>query len=242
MTETPQPLLPETLELLRRSSTATLTTQLLRRGFRQRFLVGVKPLNPAMAAFAGQAFTVRFIPGREDLETLESLHGPDNLQWRAVETIPPGHVLVVGAGGTVAAGGYGHILLTRLLRRGAVAAVTDGAFRDGPAISAMDFPAYATTSTATSRLSFLHVADLQTPIGCAGVAVYPNDVVVGDADGVVVVPRHLADEIAPEAHAQEQMEEYLLKRIDEGESTDGVYPPSDATRADYERNARVTRV
>jgi regulator of RNase E activity RraA len=226
----------DTLALLRRSSTATLTTQLLRRGFRQRFLVGVKPLNPAAACFAGEAFTVRFIPGREDLETHESLHGPDNLQWRAVETIPPGHVLVVGAGGVVASGGYGHILMTRLQRRGAAAAVTDGAFRDGPAIARMEFPAYATATTATSRLSFLHVADLQVPIGCAGVAVYPGDIMVGDAEGVVVVPRKLADEVAHDAYEQEQLEAYLLERIDGGEATDGVYPPSDATRAEYARS------
>jgi regulator of RNase E activity RraA len=225
----------DTLALLRRSSTATLTTQLLARGFRQRFLVGVKPLGAA-ASFAGEAFTVRFIPAREDLETFESLRGPDNLQWRAAETIAPGQVLVVSTGGEVAAGGYGHILLTRLQRRGAAAAVTDGAFRDGPAIAAMDFPAYATTTTATSRLSYFHVADLQAPIGCAGVAVYPGDLMVGDAEGVVVVPRHLADEVAHDAYEQEQLEEYLLARIDAGEHTDGIYPPSDATRAEYARS------
>lgn len=231
----------ETLELLRSVSTPTLTTQLLMRGFRQRFLVGVKPLNPAAARFAGEAFTVRFIPAREDLETHESLHGEENLQWKAAETIPPGAVLVIDANGSADSGGYGHILATRLQCRGAAAMVTDGAFRDGPDIAAMDFPAYATTTTATSRLSFFHVADLDVPIGCAGVAVYPGDVVVGDGEGVVVIPREIAAEVARDGYEQERMEEYLLGRIAAGESTTGVYPPSEQTRREYAAHKEAAR-
>lgn len=238
MTMQQAPIDAAVLTRLSAASTATLATQLLLRGFRQRFLVDVKPLNPAVKPFAGEAFTVRFIPGREDMETHASLSGDDNLQWRAVETIPPGSVLIIDANQQVACGGYGHILLTRLQRRGGVAAVTDGAFRDGPSIAVMDFPAYARTTTATSRLSFFQVAELQVPIGCAGVAVYPGDIVVGDGEGVVIIPRHLAAEVAADAVEQESLEEYLLGRIEAGEHTSGIYPPSEQTKREYRGERR----
>ena len=226
---------PETFDRLRVCSTGTLTTQLLHRGFRQRFLVGVKPLNARAARFVGEAYTVRLIPAREDIDTFDALQRGD-LQWTAVEEIPSGHVLMVDANKDVRAGVYGDMLLTRLWQRGAAAVVTDGAFRDGPAIASMEIPAYSATTTATSRLSFFHVADLQVPIGCMDVAVYPGDVVVGDLEGVVVIPRHLAVEIAIESEQQEELETYLLGRLAAGEPTAGLYPPSAVVLAEYDHH------
>jgi regulator of RNase E activity RraA len=223
---------PKTLATLRECSTATLTTQLLRRGYRQVFLVGVKPLNPTGTAFAAEAYTMRMIPAREDIDTFQSF-GENDLQWSTVENMPAGTALVIDAHQRVEAGAYGSILFARLAARKVAAVVTDGAFRDGPAIAASNFPAYATTTTASSRTSLFHVADVQVPIGCAGVAVYPGDILVGDAEGVVVIPRHLADEVATEGLKQEELEAYLLDRIEAGEPLRGIYPPSEETLAAY---------
>lgn len=224
-----------TLEKLRGVSTATLATQLFKRGFRQQFLVGVHPLNAQVTSFAGDAFTMRFIPAREDKETHESTRarGDANLQWEGIERVGAGQVLMIDSRNDISAASAGNILMTRLMRRGAVAAVTDGAWRDGPEIAAMPFPAYARASTASTRLTSFHVADLQVPIGCAGVAVYPGDIVVGDREGVIVVPRHVAHEIADDSAAQEELELYLQGRIEAGEALWGVYPPDEKTLAAY---------
>jgi regulator of RNase E activity RraA len=225
---------------LKATSTATLPTQLFKRGFQNRFLVGCKPFNPAAASFVAEAFTLRFIPAREDLDTLESIHRPGNLQWAAIERCPPGKVLVIDSREDIRAASSGFMLITHLFRRGVAAAVTDGAFRDGPAIAKMDFPVYARAMTASTSLSFFHAAELDCPIGCAGVAVFPGDVLVGDSEGIVVIPRHLAQEVADDGFAQEQLEDYIYTRVDAGESLQGLYPPNDATRAAYDawRTAR----
>lgn len=224
----------ESLRKLRRVSTATLATQLFKRGLRQQFLVGVGPVGPA-TSFVGEAFTMRFIPAREDIDTLESLRGPDNLQWRAIESLQPGYVLVVDSREDKRAASAGDMLVTRAMKRGAVAFVTDGAVRDAHAISRIELPTYAQCATAGTRLSYFHVADLQTPIGCAGVPVYPGDVLVGDSDGVITVPRELTDEIAADASEQEELEEYLHSRVRAGEPLWGVYPPDEDTMAKYRR-------
>lgn len=227
----------ELLTALRSVSTATLTTQLFRRGLRSQFVLGARPLNPDHGGFAGEAFTMRYIPAREDLCTLESLRDQvHNLQWQAVEQAGPGQVLVIDSREDTRAGSLGAILATRLLRRGVAAAVTDGAFRDGPSIAQLPFPAYARSLTASTRLSFFHVADLQTPIGCGGVAVFPGDVVVGDREGIVIIPRHLAAEVTQDAVEQERMEAYLHSRIDGGEPLWGIYPPNERTRAEYQKH------
>ncbi|GAA3112299.1 regulator of RNase E activity RraA [Kribbella aluminosa] len=228
------PLAAETLAKLTRVSTATLATQLFRRGLRQQFLVGVPPLGDVEARWAGEAFTMRFIPSREDLDTLESLHTEDNLQWQAVEQIGPGQVLVVDSRNDISAASAGDMLVTRAWKRGAVAFVTDGAVRDGSVLRELDIPTYARAITATTRLTSFHVADLQVPIGCSDVAVYPGDIMVGDADGVIVVPRGLADEIAGPAVEQEEIEDYLHTRVHTGESLLGIYPATDQSRRDYD--------
>lgn len=234
---TPSPLAPDTLDLLRKASTATITTQLFKRGYRQQFLVGLRPLNPDTASFAGEAFTLRFIPSREDKDwDLGDLavRGEDNMQWEAIESVGEGEVLMIDSRQDPRAASAGDMLLTRLHRRGAVGAVTDGAFRDGREIARIGIPAYCRENTATTRPAFLRAVDMQVPIGCAGVAVYPGDVVVADGNGVVVVPRHIADDLAIDAAAQEDREQFLHQMIEAGRPLWGTYPPDAETLAKYE--------
>lgn len=227
---------PGVMEQLSGISSGTLTTQLLKRGLRQCFLVGLKPINPHAARFVGGAFTMRMIPAREDIDTFDTITpfpNHNNLQWEAAEQIEKGDVLVIDSRNEVRAGTGGSILLARMKVRGAAGVVTDGALRDGSEIAALNFPAFARQVTATSRLSYHHTADLQVPISCAGVAVYPGDILVGGPDGVTVIPRHLAEEIAHDGTKQDQLEAYIALRITAGESLYGVYPPTKQTRADF---------
>ncbi|MFE2498739.1 ribonuclease activity regulator RraA [Streptomyces scopuliridis] len=233
-THEPAALGPEVLAKLRRISTATLATRLFALGLRQQFLVGVAPLNPDLDGFVGEAFTMRFIPAREDIDTLESLPGEDNLQWLGVESLSEGQALVIDSRSDISAASAGDMLVTRALHRGATAFITDGAFRDGHVLKTLPIATYARATTATTRLTSFHVADLQVPIGCAGVAVYPGDVLVGDRDGVIVVPRHLAPGIVDEALEQEELEAYLHTRVHEGEALlGGLYPPDEETKERY---------
>src|SRR3954470_19968138 len=229
----PVPLKPEVLDQLRQVSTSTLATQLYRRGFRQPTLLGVRPLSQVVDGFVGEAYTMRFIPAREDVDTLDPYRSGNTLQWESIENVPPGHVIVVDSRGDTSAASGGDMLMTRAMKRGAAGFVTDGVLRDGHILSRLPFATYAGQVTITTRAAWHHVADLQVPIGCAGVAVYPGDVLVGDRDGVVVIPRSLAAEIAGPALEQEQLEAYLHTRILGGEPLWGIYPPSEQTLADY---------
>lgn len=226
----------ETLNKLKACSTATLTTQLFKRNYRQQFLVGVSPLNPDAGSFAGEAFTLRFIPSREDKDwDLGDLkkRGEDNLQWEAVEAIEVGQVLVIDSRNDARAASAGNMLMTRMMRKGVVAAITDGAFRDGTEISKMPFPAYCTANTASTRPAYHRAIDMQVPIGCAEVAVYPGDIIVGDSDGVVVVPRSIAEELANDSYEQELREKFLFTKIDAGAPLWGTYPPNEETLKEY---------
>jgi regulator of RNase E activity RraA len=214
-------------------STATLTTQLMARGLRNTFLAGLRALNPSAARMVGTAFTLRYIPGREDLDVLSVFADPDHPQRKAVESVGPGQVLVMDCRGHGRAASLGGILATRLLRRGVAGVVTDGAVRDSSTFADLDMPAYSAGVSATTNLVQHHAVDLQVPIGCAEVPVYPGDVMVGDADGVVCVPRELVREVARDAVAQEHLEEYVQARIDAGSALPGVYPPNNETRARY---------
>ena len=230
--------LPEgVIERLKHVSSGSLTTELFRRGYMQCFLVGLRPLNKDAARFAGEAYTMRFMPSRPDkdgYETLTPYPNPDNLQWEGVENIAAGQVLMIDSRNDPRAASMGDMLMTRMMVKGVAACITDGSFRDGQEISKLPIAAYCREVVASTRLSYHRVADLQVPVGVADVAVYPGDVVVGDGDGVTVIPRHLAAELADACEARDRFEGYLNLRVAAGEGLYGVYPPTDRTRADYQ--------
>lgn len=228
------PALPRaTLARLRRVSTATLTTQLFKRGLRNAFMQGVRLLGRMDINLVGPAFTLRYIPAREDVDTLGVFADPEHPQRRAIEITPEGHVLVVDCRGDGRAASAGQILITRLMKRGVAGFVSDGGVRDAGPIGEMGFPVFCAGPSAPLNLVLHHAAESNVPIGCGGVAVYPGDVIVGDRDGVVVIPRMLADEIAHDAAEQEEMEEFLLTRIAGGAPLAGTYPPSAETLAEF---------
>jgi regulator of RNase E activity RraA len=224
---------PETLRQLSQASTATLTTQLFRRGFRNLFMQGVRPLSPPRRNLVGPAFTLRYIPAREDLDVIEAYADPDHPQRKAIEVVPAGHVLVIDCRGDARAAAAGHILVTRLAVRGAAGLVSDGGVRDSAPIAAMDFPVFCAGSSAPLGLITHHAAEFGVGIGCGGIAVFPGDVIVGDADGVVAVPAAIAEEVAADAAAQEAMEEFIQERVAGGAKLPGTYPPNEETRAAY---------
>lgn len=223
----------ETWELLKTPSTATLTTVLAKKGLWNTFLTGVKPLASGYRMI-GRAFTLRYIPSREDLDSSLQFDNLTDPQRIAIERVGPGEVLVIDARGDERGGTMGAILATRMHVRGAVGVVTDGAFRDSPVIAELDMPAYARSAHAATNKTIHHPCDFQLPIACAGVAVYPGDLLVGDDEGVVVIPPHLADEVAQEASAQEHRENFIIDKIRRGASLIGTYPMDEQTRAEYE--------
>jgi regulator of RNase E activity RraA len=235
------PLSPETIELLRVPSTATLTTALAKRGLYNTFMVGVRPLAPG-TRLVGQAFTLRYIPAREDLDRTGTVDNLTDPQRVAIERVGPGDVLVIDGRGEVRAGCLGAILATRMRVRGAAGAVTDGAFRDSPEIAASGLPAYARAAHGAANKTIHHPADFGLPIACGGVAVYPGDVIVGDDEGVVVIPRYLAEAVAADAAAQERREEFIMQKVRAGASIVGVYPPNEATLAEFEEWRRQNHV
>lgn len=224
---------PRVLEALHLPSTATLTAVLAKHGLHHTFLQGVRSLRPG-TRLVGEAFTLRYIPAREDLDhtgTVDNLTDPQRV---AIEQVGPGQVLVIDARGDVRAGTLGAILATRLLMRGAAGVVSDGSFRDTPEIAASGLPAFARGAHGAANKTIHHPTDFQLPVACGGVAVYPGDIVVGDDEGVVVIPRHLAAQVAEAAVAQEQREEFILTKVQAGASIVGVYPPDEATLREYE--------
>jgi regulator of RNase E activity RraA len=228
-----EPIDPEILARLREASTATIATQLFKLGLRRQFLTGLAPLNPAHCRFAGEAATLRYIPMREDIDVLEALSDPEHPQRKAIETARAGTVLCMDCRGDVSAGSLGNILLTRLRVRGVAGVVTDGAVRDAPEMAAQPFPVFAAGRSASLNLSAHHAVDRDVPIACARVAIYPGDIVVGDEEGVVVIPRHLAAQVAGPAAEQEALERFLLAKIAAGAPLPGTYPPSAETLAEF---------
>ncbi len=228
-----EPIDPSVLHNLARASTATIQSQLFKRGLRNTFLFGLRPANPDCASFVGEAFTLRYIPAREDLDVLEAFDDPEHPQRVAIEAVQPGQVLVMDCRQDARAASGGNILMTRLKVRGAVAMITDASIRDAPEIAQMDLPVFSAGVSATVNLSLHHAVDMQVPIGCAGVPVYPGDVLVGDAEGVVVVPRHLAAEVAAPAAEQQALEEFVLAKVEGGAPLVGTYPPNQQTRDEF---------
>ena len=228
------PLAPEVMEWLRRASTATITTQLFQRGLRNLFLNGIAPMNPGHCRFVGEAVTLRNIPMREDLDRLEGFRDPEHPQRKAIETVGPGQVLVMDCRGDLRGASGGNILITRLRVRGAAALVSDGSIRDSPEVAQQPFPVFAGGRSANLNLVVHHAVDINVPIACAGVPVFPGDILVGDEEGVVVIPRHLAVEVAKPAAEQEELEGFILAKVEGGASLPGTYPPNEQTMAEFE--------
>lgn len=221
----------EAFAKLRKVSTATLTSQLQKRGFRNTFLAGLTPLRPDLR-LVGYAFTLRYVPAREDLaDTLYD--NTKNIQRIAVESVEKDDVLVIDARGDVRAATLGNILATRLKARGAAGLVTDGALRDTPGYRELDFPSYVKAAHAATSFLIHHPVDINVPIGCAGVLIMPGDVMVGDGEGVVAVPAAVAEEVVHDAYEQERLEEFIQAKVATGASILGVYPPDEATKAEY---------
>jgi regulator of RNase E activity RraA len=225
----------KTRERLMGVSTATLTTALFKRGLRNAFVQDVHPLAPKARNMVGPAFTLRYIPAREDLNPISVFENPEHPQRVAIERCPPGHVLVMDSRGDPRAASAGEILVTRLMQRGGAGVVTDGGFRDSPGIAALDMPAYHRRPSAPTNLTLHQAIDIDCPIGCGGVAVFPGDVIVGDGEGVVVIPSAIAAEVAVEAEEMTEFENFVLERVQAGASIVGLYPPTDPkTRQDFE--------
>jgi len=228
----------ESRGILEGVSTATLTTVLFKRGLRNVFVQGVFLLNKSAPRMVGEAYTLRYIPAREDIDLLGAFEGRGHPQREAIEACPPGSVLVMDARRDASAATGGDILMTRLMVRGVAGVVTDGGLRDSPTIEKLSWPAYCGARSAPLNLVRHHAVESQVPIGCGGVAVYPGDVVVGDAEGVVIIPKAMADEVAKEAAAQTEFEDWVEMKVKEGRSIFGLYPPSPETRAEFEASRK----
>jgi regulator of RNase E activity RraA len=224
----------ETRALLRRCSVATLSTQLFKRGLRNMVMQGVRPLAQGDAPMVGEAFTLRYIPAREDLDHVGVFADPEHPQRKAIETVPPGQVLVCDCRGDARAASGGSILMTRLKVRGAAGFVADGGLRDSPEIAQLGFPVYFGGPAPLLNLARHHAVDMNLPIGCGGVPVYPGDVIVGDGEGVIVIPRHLAADVARDAAEQERLEEFVVEEVRNGAPIVGTYPPKEAALARYQ--------
>lgn len=214
-------------------STATLTTVLFKRGLRNTFISGIHLINPQAPRLVGPAYTLRYIPAREDLDGIGVFEDRSHPQRKGVEECPEGAVMVIDSRGDASAASAGNILVTRLWKRGVAGVVTDGGFRDTPDIAALPFATYHARPSAPTNLVKHHAVDLNVPIGCGGVPVYPGDIMVGDGEGVVVIPREIADEVAEEAFEQTVFEDYVTEKVMGGRSIFGIYPPNDEARAEF---------
>lgn len=225
---------PDLRQKLATISTATLCTALFKRGLRNQFIQDVRPLNPALPNMVGVAYTLRYIPAREDLNPLTVFQNRDHPQRVAVDQCPEGAVLMIDSRKDARAASAGSILVSRLMMRGAAGVVTDGGFRDSPEIAGLPFPAYHNRPSAPTNLTLHQALDINVPIGCGDVAVFPGDVIVGDGEGVVVIPAHLAEDIATEAVDMTAYEDFVTEEVLKGRSIIGLYPATDEqARADF---------
>ena len=215
-----------TREKLLKVSTATIATCLYKKGFRNQYIQNVKPLKKGKPTMVGEAFTLRYIPAREDLNPVSVFRDPKHPQRVAVETCPKGSVLVIDSRKNARAASAGSILVTRLMKRGVSGIVTDGGFRDSAEIAELPFPSFHEQPSAPTNLTLHQALDINVPIGCGDVAVFPGDIVVGDDDGVMVIPNHIADEVAEECIAMTLFEDFVLEKVNEGKTIIGLYPPT----------------
>ena len=226
------PLDPAKQRALETISTATLTTVLLKKGLRNVWMRGTAPLRSGLGRIVGPAFTLRFVPAREDLATPASWGAPISTR-AAIEAMPAGSVAVVDANGVTDAGVFGDILCARMAKRGIAALVTDGVIRDKDGVLETGLPVWCRGAAAPPSVAGLTFVSWQEPIGCGGVAVFPDDIVVVDTDGAVVIPASMLDDIVLEAAEQEQMEAWIMREVERGVPLPGLYPMNEETQARY---------
>lgn len=226
----------ETRARLKTVSTPTLATALYKRGLRNQFIQDVHALNPGLPTMVGEAFTLRYMPAREDLNPITVFQDPEHPQRKAVEICPPGAVLVMDSRKDARAASAGGILISRLMVRGVAGVVTDGGFRDSAEIARLSIPAFHSRPSAPTNLTLHQAIDINVPIGCGDAPVFPGDVIVGDADGVMVIPQGIADEIAVEAVEMTAFEDFVTEMVQkQGRSIRGLYPATNPqTKIDFE--------
>ncbi|WPC68496.1 ribonuclease activity regulator RraA [Rhodoferax ferrireducens] len=235
MTTETLPLDADLIRTLSNVTTATLTTVLLKKGLRHVWLKGTMPIKSDQPRRVGRAFTLRFVPAREDLATPESWSSPISTR-AAIEAMPAGCIAVVDAMGVTHAGIFGDILCTRMSKRGVAGLVTDGVVRDLAGVLASGFPVWCAGTAAPPSVAALTFVSWQEPIACGGVAVFPNDVIVVDSDGAVLIPAALLEEVVALAVEQERLEAWIMNEVEKGAALPGLYPPNAATRARYEES------
>jgi regulator of RNase E activity RraA len=221
------------LAALANVSTATLTTILLKKGLRNVWIRGAFPLNPGQPRLIGRAFTLRFVPAREDLATPESWSSPRSTR-AAIEDMPAGCIAIADAMGITDAGIFGDILCARMVKKGVAALVTDGVVRDLAGVRGTGLPVWSQGTAAPPSVAGLTFVNWQEPIGCGGVAIFPGDIIVLDEDGGVVIPQALLEEVARTAPEQERMEAWIVKQVENGAALPGLYPMNAETKAAYE--------
>ena len=237
-------MIASTREKFRSVSTATIATCLFKRGFRNQFIQGVTALSAGKPNMVGEAFTLRYIPAREDLNTVKVFEDPNHPQRAGIEGCPEGAVMVIDSRNDPRAASAGSILVSRLMVRGAAGIVTDGGFRDSAIIAGLDLPSFHKAPSAPTNLTLHQAIDINVPIGCGDVAVFPGDIILGDDDGVMVIPAEIADDIADEAVSMTIFEDYVTEKVLGGQSIIGLYPPTDPRISkDFEawKEARSTK-
>ena len=237
----PMALDPKAVEILSKVTTATLTTVLLKKGLRNLWLRGARPIRSGQPRLVGRCFTLRFVPAREDLATPESWSSPISTR-AAIEAMPPGCIAVVDSMGVQDAGIFGDILCARMARRGITALVTDGVVRDLHGVLGTGLPVWCSGAAAPPSVAGLTFVDWQRPIGCGGVAVFPGDVLVADDDGAVLIPAALLDHVLAEAPEQERLEGWIMQEVDRGIPLPGLYPANAEAKARYEADKASGKV
>lgn len=226
------PITAQAIAILKHTSVATLATALYKRGLRNQVIQDVHPVGrdhgkksvPGAPNMVGPAFTLRYMPAREDRNTLAEFQNPQHPQRQAIEQCPEGHVLVMDSRKDARAASSGDILITRLMQRGAAGVVTDGGFRDSDSIAELDMPAYHSRPSSPTNLTLHEAIDINVPIGCGDVAVFPGDYIVGDNDSVIIIPAELVNELAAEAAEMTAYEDFVIEQVKKGVSIIGLYP------------------
>lgn len=227
---------PETRDALMQISTATIATCLYKKGLRNQFIQNVVPLKKGRSNMVGEAFTLRYIPAREDLNPITVFQDREHPQRVAIEQCPIGSILVIDSRKNARAASAGSILITRLMIKGASGIVTDGGFRDSAEIANLNFHSYHQQPSAPTNLTLHQAIDMNVPIGCGDAAIFPGDILVGDDDGVIVIPQNIVVKVAEECTEMTLFETYVLEKVNEGQSIIGLYPATDVeVQKDFER-------